>query len=104
MGRRMGGLRNGGRGVRTCDASGFLRPAQRIMEDVRQGDVAREFADTTSGFGTEHPLDNYDPGPMDDPTPIARPGSSTLDLDDLPSGDPIDPDYRFPTLDGWEGD
>ncbi len=40
------------------------------MEDVRQGDVAKEFADVTPGFGTNHPQDKVNLGQMSDPSPI----------------------------------
>jgi hypothetical protein len=62
------GLR--GRGVKECNASGFLRPASGVINDVRQGQVAREFADLTPRFGTWHPQDLVSLGTLDDPSPI----------------------------------
>lgn len=62
-----------GRGVRIDDASGFLRPADKAIYDVRQGVVAPEFADITPGFGTRHPQDQRRLPPADDPKPVAHP-------------------------------
>jgi hypothetical protein len=57
------------RGLMVCDASGFVRHVDEAVEDVRQGTVAREFADITPGFGTHHPQDVVQLGVLDDPTP-----------------------------------
>ncbi len=65
------GPRNG-KGARIDDASGFLRPADDVVEDVRQGLVSRDFADITPGFGTYHPQDLKRLGRLDDPSPIDR--------------------------------
>lgn len=66
---------NNGKGVVECQASGFLRKASDMVHDVRQGLVAKEFADITPGFGTYHPQDLKVLGAMDDPkaVPNARP-------------------------------
>ena len=69
-----GRARNNGRGARVCQASGFVRPAQDVTKDVRQGWVAREFADVTPGFGTAHPQDRRRETPKSDPSPVNRPG------------------------------
>lgn len=61
-----------GRGIVQCDASGFLRKPERIVHDVRQGDVAEEFADFTPGFGTNHPQDVVQLPPLDDPQPVEK--------------------------------
>ena len=68
------------RGWRTCAASGKLILADDFVDDVRQGPVRPDFADITPGFGTYHPLDEYDPGDLSDPTPIenAYPGSRSI--------------------------
>jgi hypothetical protein len=68
-------LKRTGRGYKQCQASGFLRPTGQLTDDVRQGLVAKEFADITPGFGTWHPQDKLQLGVLDDPTPIpnARP-------------------------------
>ena len=68
-----GRARNGGRGARVCQASGFVRRAQDVVLDVRQGWVSKEFADLTPGFGTAHPQDRKRETPKSDPTPIPRP-------------------------------
>jgi len=64
-----------GRGARIDDASGFLRPADDAIKDVRQGLVSRDHADLTPGFGTHHPQDRKMLPPKSDPKPIrnARP-------------------------------
>lgn len=64
-----------GKGIKTCDASGFVRTTGRQIKDIRQGLVSKEFADVTPGFGTRHPQDNVRLGVLDDPYPIrnARP-------------------------------
>lgn len=62
-----------GRGVRIDDASGFLRPADDYVRDVRQGLAAREHADLTAGFGTYHPQDLRRTPPTNDPKAIPRP-------------------------------
>lgn len=68
-------LKTDGRGYKQCQASGFLRSSGELREDVRQGLVARDLADTTPGFGTWHPQDRKQLGLLNDPTPIpnARP-------------------------------
>jgi hypothetical protein len=68
-------LKKDGRGYKQCQASGFLRNTGELADDVRQGLVAREFADFTPGFGTWHPQDRVQLGVLNDPTPItnARP-------------------------------
>jgi hypothetical protein len=64
-----------GIGIRQCEASGFMRTLGKEVKDVRQGLVAREFADITPGFGTKHPQDVVQLGEMNDPKPVpeARP-------------------------------
>ncbi len=63
--------KNKGKGVRECEATGFLRSATHpFVEDVRQGETAAEFADITPGFGTRHPQDVVQLGVMSDPSPI----------------------------------
>jgi hypothetical protein len=64
-----------GLGIRACEASGFLRPLGKEVNDIRQGLVSREFADITPGFGTKHPQDVVQLGEMNDtkPVPDARP-------------------------------
>jgi hypothetical protein len=60
-----------GVGIKQDDASGFLRHADdQWVDDVRQGDVIREHADLTPGFGTRHPQDVIQLGEMSDPSPI----------------------------------
>lgn len=59
-----------GRGARIDDASGFLRPAADFVRDRRQGLAAKEFADLTPGFGTNHPQDVKVILPKQDPEPI----------------------------------
>ena len=59
-----------GKGWREDDATGFIRYAEDYVDDVRQGDTAREFADITPGFGTHHPQDVVNLGTLDDPTTI----------------------------------
>ena len=69
------GLKSTGKGWREDAASGFVRQASDVVDDVRQGPTAREFADITKGFGTHHPQDKKSLGHQDDPHPIrgARP-------------------------------
>lgn len=74
-----------GRGLTECDASGFVRHPEDTVEDVRQGTVAREFADITPGFGTHHPQDVVQLGVLDDPSPA--PGGSSLDKANLSKQD-----------------
>ena len=64
-----------GKGNKECNASGFIRPRGKIVDDIRQGPVAKEFADITKGFGTSHPQDRVALGTLDDPSPVyhARP-------------------------------
>ena len=64
-----------GKGYKQCQASGFLRKTGKQIDDVRQGLVAKEFADVTPGFGTNHPQDKVQLGQLSDPSPIgdARP-------------------------------
>lgn len=75
-----------GRGWRECQASGFVRSADDVVDDVRQGAVAEEFADVTPGFGTFHPQDvrgseRYDdPSPIENARPITRTNLSKQDL------------------------
>ena len=68
-------LRRKGKGVVECEASGFLRQVGDTRHDLRQGQVAKEFADETPGFGTYHPQDVVSLGTLDDPKaiPHARP-------------------------------
>lgn len=74
-----------GRGVVQCDASGMLRPAGTLVDDVRQGRAAKEFADLTPGFGSFHPQDLVALGNLDDPTaiPNARPEQVPLSKQDM---------------------
>ena len=68
-------LRAKGKGWVECEASGFLREVGDVRNDLRQGRVAKEFADVTPGFGTHHPQDVVSLGNLDDPksVPGARP-------------------------------
>lgn len=74
-----------GRGWREDAASGFVRYADDVIDDVRQGPTAREFADITPGFGTHHPQDMKNLGKLDDPSPIpnGRPITEPVYLSDL---------------------
>ena len=63
-------LKMTGKGWREDSASGFVRYAYDYVDDVRQGPTAREFADITAGFGTDHPQDKRAVVHDDDPTPI----------------------------------
>lgn len=65
-------MRRTGRGWRICMASGFVRDADDVIDDVRQSLAAKEFADITPGFGTHHPKDVVNLGVLDDPSPIER--------------------------------
>lgn len=69
-------VRSTGKGWRICMASGFVRPAGDIVDDVRQSLVSKDFADLTPGFGTHHPKDLVNLGTLSDPSPIdtANPG------------------------------
>lgn len=64
-----------GKGYYQSEGSGFLRPISNRVQDVRQGQVPREEADFTHGFGTNHPQDLKHLGDLEDPKPIrsARP-------------------------------
>jgi hypothetical protein len=66
-----------GLGARIDDASGFLRAADDVVEDVRQGLVSKEKADITPGFGTYHPQDVKQLTDLTDPTPIDMPRPDT---------------------------
>lgn len=66
------GSTRSGDGMRECAASGFMRPARDVVDDIRQGPVSREYADITPGFGTHHPQDVKTLPAMDDPKPIRR--------------------------------
>lgn len=57
------------RGLMECDATGRVRHVDEHVRDIRQGDVARQYADITPGFGTRHPQDVVQLGVLDDPTP-----------------------------------
>lgn len=59
-----------GKGVAECSASGFVRRVGDMQDDIRQGHVAKDFADNTPGFGTRHPQDVVQLGALGDPTPI----------------------------------
>jgi hypothetical protein len=79
-----------GKGIKECEATGFLRPIGQQVSDVRQGLVAKEFADITRGFGTRHPQDVVKLGVLDDPSPIdnARPkNDQNLSKQDLAMSD-----------------
>lgn len=73
------------RGIVRCDASGFVRNRDDMMSDVRQGRVAKEFADITPGFGTKHPQDVVQLGSLDDPKPI--PEGNRIDKQNLSKSD-----------------
>lgn len=62
------------RGLGTCERSGFVRHADRLVEDERGGLVAEDKADVTPGFGTKHPQDVVQLPPLDDPTPVVTNG------------------------------
>lgn len=68
-------LRAKGKGWAQSAASGFVREADKLVRDVRQGRVEKSKADITPGFGTYHPQDLKSLGVLDDPRPIqnARP-------------------------------
>jgi hypothetical protein len=96
---RCGVGRNGGRGFATSDASGFPIRAQDRVRDVRQGIVSKSEADWSGPrFGTNHPMDFFDPGDLDDPTPIpfATPSQTAVEMK-LPS--PVNAPYL--RLDGF---
>lgn len=80
-GTRPAHLRATGKGWVQCQASGFIREADDMMTDVRQGEVSREFADVTPGFGTYHPQDVRRLGSLNDPQPI--PGARPEDRENL---------------------
>ena len=63
-------LKATGKGWREDQATGFVRYARDVVDDIRQGQVAEEFADLTPGWGTYHPQDLKDLGVLDDPSPI----------------------------------
>lgn len=65
------------RGLAICDASGFVCHADELVDDVRQGKVAPEYADYTPGFGTLHPQDVVQLDALDDPAPA--PGGERVD-------------------------
>lgn len=82
--------RNKGKGFFESEASGFLRPIGDRMEDVRQGQVGRDEADLTPGFGSSHPQDHVSLGVLDDPKPVedARPDDKkNLSKSDLAMSD-----------------
>ena len=66
------------RGLAEDDASGFVRHADKVIRDVRQGMVGKDKADLTPGFGTRHPQDVVQLGVLDDPRP-ARYGDHVPD-------------------------
>ena len=66
-----------GKGWVQSDASGFIREAGDMVEDVRQGTVTKEEADLTPGFGTYHPQDLKSLGILDDPKAV--PGANPID-------------------------
>lgn len=61
-----------GKGARIDDASGFLRHADDVVEDRRQGYTSKDHADITPGFGTFHPQDLKRLSPKPDPRAIPR--------------------------------
>ncbi len=79
-----------GKGLKECEASGFIRRKNDIMDDVRQGQVSKEFADKTAGFGTRHPQDVVQLGVLDDPKPVEKsvpPDNKNLSKADLSISD-----------------
>lgn len=62
-----------GRGIRIDDATGFVRAAEDVVMDRRQGLTSPRTADLTPGFGTFHPQDVRRTSPTNDPKAIARP-------------------------------
>lgn len=60
-----------GRGYVECARSGFLRKPTNVIEG-RHGNVARDKADWTPGFGTLHPQDVPQPTIGGDPYPISK--------------------------------
>lgn len=78
-------LRATGKGWREDNASGFVRYADDVVDDVRQGPVSKDFADITPGFGTYHPQDIKVIDVLDDPSPIrnARPLTEPMSKADL---------------------
>lgn len=64
-----------GRGIRIDDATGFVRAADDVVSDRRQGLTSADTADITPGFGTFHPQDVRRTPPYNDPKPIPRPRS-----------------------------
>lgn len=74
-----------GRGYVVCERSGFLRKPHEVVTEFHGSRVAREFADITPGFGTQHPQEVNQAELGGDPTPIedARPGGPDLSLREL---------------------
>jgi len=78
-----------GRGYMQCARSGMLRKPCDMIRDDDGLMVAKDYADFTPGFGTEHPQDRNqavtggDPSPIDDATGVASP----LDKDELQISD-----------------
>lgn len=61
-----------GTGWRQDQASGFVRKADDVIMDRRQGLTAPEFADITPGFATFHPQDVKALGALDDPVQVYK--------------------------------
>lgn len=82
-------LKATGKGWREDNATGFVRPAHDVVDDVRQGPVSKDFADITPGFGTYHPQDIKNVGILDDPKPIekSQPISEPVTLKELKISD-----------------
>jgi hypothetical protein len=77
-----------GEGIVECYASGFIGHPDDMTDDVRQGTVLDKFADKTPGFGTHHPQDVVQIGPLDDPTPVGNgPDKRNLTKQDLDISD-----------------
>jgi hypothetical protein len=90
-----------GVGTRECQATGFLRSAdEAFVEDVRQGNVSRDFADITPGFGTRHPRDFFHPHTGSDPSPI--PNAEPKDNRNLSKSDLLisDEEIRLSIVEG----
>lgn len=80
--------RSDGRGYVQCDRTGRLRKPHEVMDD-QGARVAKESADYTPGFGTDHPQDRRQADEGGDPTPIeyARPQQPARTKRDLEISD-----------------
>lgn len=63
-----------GRGLITCERSGFLRFPEDTVETWDGRNIARDKADFYPGFGTRHPQDIAQPEIGGDPSPVQNGG------------------------------